>query len=86
MSNGAEAAITVLLFVVIVLLAYAWTQQQRVSLWRDAYAGEVARNQARDGAIESLRAAHRELQHAFLAQGKELTIALAKAAAAERAR
>ncbi len=51
----------------------------------DAWAGELERHRATSDVLEALKALHAELQNDYREQGRELTLALATAAAAERA-
>lgn len=89
-----EAAITlasVLGFVCVVLLVYVLIlSRENASLrvasmdWRDGFASEADRHQQTRAALRQLDLAHADLQADYMRQGRELTLAQAKAKAAER--
>ncbi len=71
----AAIALVFCLSVIAFLLLYIREQSQEqafmVTVWRDAYHGEVAQHDATRAALTAQTIAHEELQREFLKQGRE---------------
>lgn len=81
--NAYPAIVTVLVIVIAVLIAYL-VIQPRENQWLDAYLDEANRHLQTLDALDALDASHRALQADYLARGRELAAAEARARAAER--